>query len=105
MHHMPIILSAKKKLRADHRKQKVNQKVEAASKLAVKNFKKAPSQEALGRVYSALDIAAKKGVLPKKRVARKKSRLASLVVKTTHRSSEKVKPRAVSRRHSKRKKL
>jgi small subunit ribosomal protein S20 len=79
MRTMPIIKSAKKKLRADARKQKVNQKIEATFKLAVKNFKKDPSQEALKKAYSALDIAAKKGVIPKKRADRKKGRLATLV--------------------------
>ena len=80
---MPVTLSAKKKLRADARKQRANQKVEAAFKFAVKTFKKAPSREALRGVYSALDVAAKKGVIPNKRAARKKSRLASLISKVT----------------------
>jgi len=79
---MPVIRSAKKKLRADHRKQKINQRVEAAVKLAIKTFKKAPSPGALNKAYSALDVAAKKDVIPKGRVARKKSRLANLISKS-----------------------
>lgn len=86
---MPITLSAKKKLRADARKQKVNQKVETAFKLAIKNFKKNPSEESLKQAYSALDIAAKKAVIPKKRAARKKSRLAILVTNKPVRSIKK----------------
>src|SRR4030065_1207433 len=95
---MPIIQSAKKKLRSDMRKQKVNRKVEETYKLAIKNFKKDPSDEALKKAYSTLDVAAKKGVIPKKRADRKKGRLASLVTTTATKSVSKVKtPRKAKR--------
>jgi ribosomal protein S20 len=78
---MPVIISAKKKLRADLRKQKVNQAAERALKLAVKNFKVNLAKDGLKNVYSALDTAAKKGIISKKGAARKKSNLANLFLK------------------------
>lgn len=76
---MPNIASAKKKLRADLRKRKVNIRVRGQVKATSKEFNKKPSTENLRRVYSALDTAAKKNVLSKKRAARKKSQFANLV--------------------------
>lgn len=78
---MPITLSAKKKLRADARKEAVNQKVKAKVKLTLKKFKAKPTTEALNQVYSVLDVAVKKGVIPRQRTNRKKGRLATLVSK------------------------
>jgi len=79
---MPIIQSAKKKLRADKRKNEINKRVKDAIKIALKQFVAKPSNENLGLAFSALDTAAKKKVLPKGRVDRKKSRLSSLVKST-----------------------
>jgi len=78
---MPITLSAKKKLRADARKKFINQKAEARVKSALKKFRDQPTNEALKQVYSVLDVAAKKGIIPKMRADRKKSRLSSLLSK------------------------
>lgn len=74
---MPIIKSAKKKLRADSRKKIVNLKIKTRIKSALKKFKSSLSADSLSEAYSALDVAAKKGFLPKSRADRKKSRLAN----------------------------
>ncbi|OGY24129.1 MAG: hypothetical protein A2172_01125 [Candidatus Woykebacteria bacterium RBG_13_40_15] len=73
---MPIIKSAKKKLRADNRKQIINKKVKDKVRIALKKFKVAPSTKTLDLAYSALDTAAKKNIIPKGRADRKKGRLA-----------------------------
>jgi len=76
---MPVTLSAKKKLRADARKEVVNQRIKKQVKLLLKKFKAAPTNETLGKAFSVLDVAAKKGVIPKERADRKKSRLTRLL--------------------------
>lgn len=80
---MPVIKSAKKKLRADARKKAVNLKVKTRMKSTLKKFDAKPSQEALTQAYSILDIATKKKVIPKGRADRKKSRLATLLSRST----------------------
>jgi len=94
---MPIIQSAKKKLRADKRKNEINKKVKDAIKIALKQFVAKPSNENLGIAFSALDTAAKKKVLPKGRVDRKKSRLSSLVKSTTKTVAKQKQARAVKK--------
>jgi ribosomal protein S20 len=78
---MPVIISAKKKLRADLRKQKVNQLAKRAVELAIKNYKSNPSKEGLKSLYSALDVATKKGIVSRQSAARKKSLFARLLLK------------------------
>ena len=78
---MPVIESAKKRLRASVQKRIVNLKTKKVVKTALKNFSAKPTQKTLDQVYSALDTAAKKGVIPKGRADRKKSRLSLLFSK------------------------
>ena len=80
---MPVIKSAKKKLRADARKKIVNLKVKTQMKSALKKFAANPAREVLAQAYSALDTAAKKDVIPKGRANRKKARLAALLSKSS----------------------
>jgi len=100
---MPVIISAKKKLRADKSKQKVNRKVIILVKNAIKNLRSSPSKETLSKAYSALDTAAKKRVTPKKRVDRKKSRLAMFLSKNpkaTRADSKKIPKKSIKRKLS-----
>ena len=80
---MPVIKSAKKKLRADARKKEINLKVKIQMKSALKKFAANPAREALAQAYSALDTAAKKAIIPKGRANRKKARLAILLSKSS----------------------
>ncbi|OGY27471.1 MAG: hypothetical protein A2Z42_01705 [Candidatus Woykebacteria bacterium RBG_19FT_COMBO_43_10] len=80
---MPVIKSAKKKLRADARKKIVNLKVKTQMKSALKKFAANPAREVLAQAYSALDTAAKKAIIPKGRANRKKARLAALLSKSS----------------------
>ncbi|HEX7456188.1 MAG TPA: 30S ribosomal protein S20 [Candidatus Nanoarchaeia archaeon] len=80
---MPVIKSAKKRLRADLRKKVANQRVKTRLKSTLKSFSARPSRETLNKAYSILDVAAKKNVIPKGRADRKKRRLAALLSKTS----------------------
>lgn len=82
---MPITRNAKKALRVSDRKRAVNDRtkktlkegVKAISKLVVaKEWKKA--KDSLAAAYSAIDKAAKKGILKKNTASRKKSRLSRM---------------------------
>ncbi|AKM84982.1 TPA: 30S ribosomal protein S20 [Patescibacteria group bacterium] len=76
---MPIIKSAKKRVRSSARKRQLNSARRRSVKEAVKQTRVAPSAESLKTAFKALDKAAKRGVVHKNRVARLKSRLAKLV--------------------------
>lgn len=84
---MPITTSAKKKLRSDARKKQVNKKMTIQLKSKLKKFRLEPSKSALEEAYSALDSAAKKNAIPKRRASRKKSRLAEFLNKKSSRTS------------------
>lgn len=86
---MPVIIGAKRKLRADARKEIVNNKIKGKIKTALKTFKLKPSNETLKEVFSALDSASKKGIIPKNRADRKKSRIAIRLAKMPKASSKK----------------
>lgn len=76
---MPITSSAKKALRRDKRKTKINLKVKKVFKKAVADFKKKPTAKTLSTAFSRLDKAAKKKVIHKNKAARLKSRLTKLL--------------------------
>ncbi|MGF7229170.1 MAG: 30S ribosomal protein S20 [Candidatus Saccharibacteria bacterium] len=80
---MPIIKSAKKRVRTAEKAAIRNSKTKRSLKTAVKAFHKAitggekkVAAEAHGKAQSALDKAGKKNVMHKNKVARKKSQLA-----------------------------
>lgn len=79
---MPIIKSAKKRVKTAQKAAVRNSKTKRTLKGAVKAFHKAltggkkTASKELGKAHSALDTAAKKKVMHKNKVARKKSQLA-----------------------------
>lgn len=82
---MPIIQSAIKKLRQDKSKALRNKRYETALKKSMNTLKKSKSADALKKVYSQIDKAAKKKIIHKKKAARLKSlgsKLITKVVKT-----------------------
>ena len=79
---MPVIRSAKKKLRQDKKKEKVNKILKASFKNAVKDAEKSKTSEKIKKAVTLLDKAVKKGLLHKNKAARIKSRLSKFV-KTT----------------------
>ena len=80
---MPIIKSAKKKLKQDKKREIQNKKYLVNYKKAVKNLSKKTKnkKDALKSVYSLIDKAAKKKLIKKQKAARLKSRAAKLVNK------------------------
>lgn len=81
--------SSEKRARQNQKKQERNQRLRSATKTSVREavqvLKKggtsASLQEALVKASRALDQAASRGVIPKKRASRKISRLAQLTQK------------------------
>ncbi|NMB84492.1 30S ribosomal protein S20 [Candidatus Roizmanbacteria bacterium] len=81
---MPIIKSAKKKLRQDVKRTKVNRRYETAYKKAMKEMKNAKKSSVLDmikKVYSLIDKAKKKKVIHKNKAARLKAQAAKLLPK------------------------
>lgn len=80
---MPITRNAKKALRVSLRKKAVNDRVKKALKEESKKVEKLAeakkwkdATKSLADAYSAIDKAAKRGVIKKNTAARKKSRLS-----------------------------
>lgn len=78
---MPITKSAIKKLRADKKKATFNRATKTKAKSAVDEFKKLLSSETLSKAFSAVDRAAKKGVIKKGKADRIKARLSKKLAK------------------------
>jgi len=73
---MPIIKSAKKKLRQDRVRTAVNVKTKTKYREAIKVAKKSPTKKDVqAAAYSAIDTAVKKNVIHKNKAARLKSQL------------------------------
>jgi ribosomal protein S20 len=74
---MPIIKSAKKRVRVARKAAARNSKTKRDFKNALKLFAKKPTTQALSETQSKLDTAAKKGVIHKNKAARLKKRAAA----------------------------
>lgn len=74
---MPIIQSAKKRVRVARKAAVRNSKTKRNFRSALKLFAKKPTTEALGDAQSKIDTAAKKGVIHKNKAARLKKRAAA----------------------------
>lgn len=75
---MPQTNSAKKALRNSRRKQLRNYPLKTKLRLAVSGFKKKNTKENFKKAQGTIDRMISKGILPKRRGARLKSRLSSL---------------------------
>jgi small subunit ribosomal protein S20 len=73
---MPIIASAKKRVRTTRKATVRNSKTKRGLKSALKLFSKSPSSKSHSSVQSHLDRAAKKGVIHRNKAARLQSRAA-----------------------------
>jgi small subunit ribosomal protein S20 len=76
---MPIIKSAKKKLKQDRKREGQNLLVKKELKKIIKEFKKNPTSPVLSKLYSTIDEAVKKKIYHKNKGARLKSRLSQLL--------------------------
>lgn len=79
---MPVIKSAKKKLRKDIRREKANLKVLGKMKKTLKDSRKTLTPKKLSEASKAIDKAAKKNIIHKNKAARLKSRLYKLTSKS-----------------------
>jgi small subunit ribosomal protein S20 len=85
---MPQRASAKKDLRKNKKKRKINYDIKENLKVAIKKFKKtlenkdtAKIQQALKDTYKIIDKTAAKGLIHQNRAAREKSRITKLLNK------------------------
>lgn len=85
---MPVIKSAKKKLRVDKKRGSANKKTEAFINLVVKKALKKPTDATIKEAFKAIDKGVKKNIYHKNKGARIKSRLAKLISKKTHSSTK-----------------
>jgi len=76
---MPLTKSAIKKLRSDKRKAGYNKATKTKAKTAIDAFKNILNLESLSKAFSALDKAAKRGVIKTRKADRLKSRLSKKV--------------------------
>jgi|APSaa5957512576_1039674.scaffolds.fasta_scaffold49990_2 small subunit ribosomal protein S20 len=76
---MPIIKSAKKKLKQDKFRTAVNRVYRNRIKETLKEAREKKTKKAVEAAYSALDRGAKKRVIHKNKAARLKSRLVKLI--------------------------
>jgi small subunit ribosomal protein S20 len=77
---MPLTKSAIKKLRSDKKKAGFNRATKTKAKNAIDNFKSLLTLDSLSKAFSAVDKAAKKGVLKGGKADRIKARLSKRVV-------------------------
>lgn len=78
---MPVIKSAKKKLRADKKRESANKKIEAQIRLSIKKTEKKPTPTSIKEAFKAIDKGVKKDIFHKNKGARIKSRLSKLLNK------------------------
>lgn len=78
---MPVIKSAKKKLRVDRKRESYNKKAQALINSTIKKTQKKPTQENIREAFRAIGMGVKKGIFHKNKAARVKSRLSKLINK------------------------
>ncbi len=74
---MPIIKSAKKRVRVAHKAAIRNSKTKRGLKTSLKSFAAKPSSATHAQAQSKIDKAAKKGLIHKNKAARLKKRVAA----------------------------
>lgn len=79
---MPVIKSAKKKLRVDRKRQSANKKIKALIESSIKNVEKKPTPKGVQEAFSIIDKGVKVNVIHKNKASRIKSRLSKLLKPT-----------------------
>jgi len=93
---MPIIKSAKKRVRVASKAAARNSKTKRSLKASFKSFGSKASSEGLSKAQSALDTAVKKGVIHRNKAARKKRQLAAQAKAAGVKSGVKAKTKKVA---------
>ncbi len=83
---MPHHKSCKKRLITSRKRRERNRDNKAAMRTVLKNYRALADgsderKEQLPAMYSAMDVLARKGIIPRKRADRLKSRMAALAAK------------------------
>lgn len=73
---MPLIKSAKKKLRKDEKRTKINAQTRQTLKSLIKTMRRTPAKDSYSAVSSALDKAVKTKLIHRNKASRLKSRLS-----------------------------
>ncbi len=86
---MPILKSAKKRLRQNKKRERINKVFKDKMKESVKKIRSlvksgkiSEAEKDIPNTYKSIDKAAKKGVIKEKTADRKKSRLSTLINKS-----------------------
>lgn len=78
---MPVIKSAKKKLRADKKRESANKKTESSIEIVIEKAQKQPTDGNIQKAFAAIDKGVKKNIYHKNKGSRIKSKLSKLVSK------------------------
>jgi len=78
---MPVIKSAKKKLKVDRKRESANKKVEAFINLTIKKAQRKPTLESIRQAFKVIDKGVKRNIFHKNKAARIKSKLSKLILK------------------------
>lgn len=76
---MPVIRSAKKKLRKDKKREIANDKIRGLLKRTLNEVKKSPTPQNIKKAVKTADLSAKKHIIHKNKAGRIKSSLSKLV--------------------------
>lgn len=76
---MPVIKSAKKKLRVDKKRESANKKAGVLVEKALKKAKKTPTAKNIQDAFSVVDKAVKNNIIHKNKASRIKSKLSKLI--------------------------
>lgn len=85
---MPVIKSAKKKLKVDQKREFANKKFRIAVDFIIKKTAKNPSSENLQKAFRSIDKGVKNRIFHKNKASRMKSRLSKLADKKSQLSSK-----------------
>ncbi|KKQ29673.1 MAG: hypothetical protein A3H17_02905 [Candidatus Levybacteria bacterium RIFCSPLOWO2_12_FULL_37_14] len=78
---MPVIRSAKKKLKVDRKRESSNKKAESFINFIIKKTQTKPTPGNIQEAFKAIDKGVKKDIFHKNKAARLKSRLSKLPLK------------------------
>lgn len=78
---MPVIRSAKKKLKVDKKRESENKKIKTMIDMVIKKAEKKSTQSNLQQAFKTIDKGIKKNIIHKNKGARIKSRLSKLISK------------------------
>jgi small subunit ribosomal protein S20 len=78
---MPVIKSAKKKLKVDRKRESANKKARVLANILIKKARKKPTEKSILEAFRAIDKGVKRDIFHKNKGARIKSALSKLINK------------------------